>query len=89
MSGSRKKFVEEALGKVGSRYLVCALVAKRANQYIKHSESQGIAWAVNQALRELVDGRIQPEVPELQRWLEQNSSWGSTRTGARSQGSAK
>lgn len=73
MEGLRKRLVEEALAKVGSRYLVCSLVAKRANQLIKHSESQGIAWAVNRALKELVDERIQPNAPELRRWLERNS----------------
>lgn len=59
MTETRKKLVEQALSKVGSRYLVCSLVSKRANQYIRHPDSQGVAWAVNQALRELVDGRIQ------------------------------
>jgi DNA-directed RNA polymerase subunit K/omega len=65
MTGSRKKLVEQALSKVGSRYLVCSLVSKRANQYIRHPDSQGVAWAVNQALRELVDGRIRHQSPTL------------------------
>jgi DNA-directed RNA polymerase subunit K/omega len=74
MTGSRKKFIEQALTKIGSRYLVCSVVSKRANQFIKHTDSQGVAWAVNQALQELVDGRIRPHAPELQHWLDQNSS---------------
>jgi DNA-directed RNA polymerase subunit K/omega len=66
MTGSRKKLVEQALSKVGSRYLVCSLVSKRANQFIRHSDSQGVAWAVNQALQELVEGRIRHHAPALQ-----------------------
>jgi len=63
MTEPRKKLVEQALSQVGSRYLVCSLVAKRANQFIRHSDSQGVAWAVNQALKELVDGRIRHQPP--------------------------
>ncbi|MBI3950162.1 MAG: DNA-directed RNA polymerase subunit omega [Acidobacteria bacterium] len=66
MTGSRKKFVEQALSKVGSRYLVCSLVSKRANQFIRHPDSQGVAWAVNQALQELVEGRIRHQAPTPQ-----------------------
>ena len=58
MLGLKKKLVEQALEKIGSRYYVCAVVSKRANQYIRHSDSQGVAWAVNQSLLELVDGRL-------------------------------
>lgn len=71
MTGTRKKCVEEALSKVGSRYLVCSLVSKRANQYIRHPDSQGVAWAVNQALQELVEGRIRYQSPALQATLSQ------------------
>ncbi len=61
----RKQLVEQALSKVGSRYLVCSVVSKRANQLIRHQESQGVAWAVNQALKELVEDRIQFMTPTL------------------------
>jgi DNA-directed RNA polymerase subunit K/omega len=69
MTELRKKFVEQALMKVGSRYLVCSLASKRANQFIRHPDSQGVAWAVNQALQELVEGRIRHQVPGLQATL--------------------
>jgi hypothetical protein len=65
MTGSRKEFVEQALAKAGSRYLVCSLVSKRANQFIRHSDSQGVAWAVNQALHELIEDRIRHQGPVL------------------------
>ena len=61
MTETRKTLVEQALQKVGSRYLVCSVVSKRANQFIRHSDSQGVAWAVNQSIQELLDGRIRPQ----------------------------
>jgi DNA-directed RNA polymerase subunit K/omega len=63
---TRVKLAEEALSRFESRYLICSVVAKRAKQLVKHPESQGLAWAINQALKELNDGKIPFEQPELE-----------------------
>ncbi len=61
----RKQLVEQALSKVGSRYLVCSIVSKRASQLLRHPENQGVAWAVNQALQELTEDRLRYRAPTL------------------------
>ncbi|MCS6817861.1 MAG: DNA-directed RNA polymerase subunit omega [Blastocatellia bacterium] len=63
---TRVKLAEEALSKFESRYLICSVVAKRAKQLVKHPESQGLAWAITQALKELDEGKIPFEQPELE-----------------------
>mgnify|MGYP000173927937 CR=1 FL=1 len=64
---TRVKLAEEALSKFDSRYLICSVVAKRAKQLVKHPESQGLAWAITQALKELNEGKIPFEQPELEK----------------------
>ena len=64
---TRVKLAEEALSKFDSRYLICSVVAKRAKQLVKHPESQGLAWAINQAMKELNEGKIPFELPEVER----------------------
>ena len=58
MTEPREKLVEQALSKLESRYLICSLVSKRANQIVKHQDSQGVAWAIDEALQELVEEKI-------------------------------
>jgi DNA-directed RNA polymerase subunit K/omega len=67
MVGTRDKLVEEGLSKNDSRYLVCSVVSKRAKQIGRHKDSQGVAWAINQALRELNDGKINYDLPVLEK----------------------
>jgi hypothetical protein len=38
--------------------LICSLISKRANQIVKHQDSQGVAWAIDEALQELVEGKL-------------------------------
>ncbi len=64
---TRVKLAEEALSKFESRYLICSVVAKRAKQLVKHPESQGLAWAINQALKELNEGALPFEQPEVEK----------------------
>jgi len=63
---TRVKLAEEALSRFESRYLICSVVAKRAKQLVKHPESQGLAWAINQAMKELNEGKIPFKQPELE-----------------------
>ena len=67
MVGTRDKLVEEGLSKNDSRYLVCTVVSKRAKQLGRHKDSQGVAWSINQALRELNDGKINYDAPEFEK----------------------
>lgn len=58
MTEPREKLVEQTLSKLESRYLICSLISKRANQIVKHQDSQGVAWAIDEALQELVEGKL-------------------------------
>lgn len=63
MTEPREKLVEQALSSMESRYMVCSLISKRANQIVKHQDSQGVAWAINKALEELNEGKIRYQSP--------------------------
>ncbi len=63
MIEARERLVREALVKHESRYLVVSVVAKRANQLARHTDSQGAGWAINQALKELLDDKIKFDAP--------------------------
>ncbi|MBI4468439.1 MAG: DNA-directed RNA polymerase subunit omega [Acidobacteria bacterium] len=63
MNEARERLVKDALARLESRYMVVSVVAKRANQLARHPESQGAGWAINQALKELLDDKIKYEVP--------------------------
>ena len=67
MTDARERLVKDALARLESRYMVVSVVAKRANQLARHPESQGAGWAINQALKELLDDKIQFDVPAVEK----------------------
>ena len=67
MTEARERLVKDALAKLDSRYMVVSVVAKRANQLARHPESQGAGWAINQALKELLDDKIRFDVQPVEK----------------------
>lgn len=67
MTEAREQLVKDALSRHDSRYLVVSVVAKRANQLARHPESQGTGWAINQALKELLENKVKFEVPAVEK----------------------
>lgn len=67
MTEARERLVKDALARLESRYMVVSVVAKRANQLARHPESQGAGWAINQALKELLDDKIKFDVPAVEK----------------------
>lgn len=59
---ARAKLLLEAAHKEPNRYALCSVISKRTRQLIE--QRLYIEQAINRALSELVDGRLQYELPQ-------------------------
>ena len=67
MTEAREQLVKAALSRHESRYLIVSVVAKRSNQLAHHPDSQGTGWAINHALKELLEEKIKYDLPTLEK----------------------